>query len=95
MGWRPSYYRKSDNCRIWVDGAGTGSVRILRRINFRVFIGVFKEMLAEIRKTNPEKVRIIIYIAPSINDDLSDNVKEFIEFCRDCIEVDFEVVILE
>ena len=43
------YYRESDNYRAWVDDEGTGSVRILNRVNFKIFIGIFKEILTEIR----------------------------------------------
>jgi hypothetical protein len=49
------YYRESDDYRAWVDEEGTGSIRILNRINFKIFVGIFKEILTEIRKVNPER----------------------------------------
>ncbi len=88
-------YWKSDNYRAWVDGTGTCSIRILKRVNFKVLVRLFKEILAETKKVNPGKARIVFYIAPSINDEISDNAKDFLEFCRECLEVDFEIVILE
>ncbi|MFB3766544.1 MAG: hypothetical protein ACE14P_15035 [Methanotrichaceae archaeon] len=88
------YYRESDNYRAWVDGRGTGNIRILKRVNFRSLIVLFKEMLAETRKANPEKARIVLYIAPSVSEEMSNNSKEFLEFCRVSLGVDFEMVIL-
>lgn len=89
------YYRESENYRASVDGTGTGSVRVLKRVNFKALVHIFKEMLAETRKVNPGKARIIFYISPSLNEEMSDNAKEFLEFCKDCLGVDFEMVILE
>lgn len=88
------YYRESDNYRAWVDGTGTGNIRVLKRMNFNLLIGLFKELLVETRKASPGKARIVFYIAPSINEEISDNSKKFLEFCRDCLGIDFEIVIL-
>ncbi|HWQ18836.1 MAG TPA: hypothetical protein VN455_03600 [Methanotrichaceae archaeon] len=95
MAELPDYYRESEYYRALVDGTGTGSIRLLKRVNFKILVRLFKEMLAETRKVNPEKARIVFYISPSLNEEMSDNSKEFLEFCRDCIGVDFEMIILE
>jgi len=90
-----NYYKESDNYRAWVDDAGIGSVRVLKRVNFKVLVQLFKEMLAEMKKTSPTSARIIFYISRSLNDEMSENTREFLEFCRDCLGVNLEMVILE
>jgi len=89
------YYRESDNYRAWVDDAGIGSVRVLKRVNFKALVHLFKEMLAEMKKADPTNAHMIFYISRSLNDEMSENAREFLEFCRDCLGVDFQMVILE
>lgn len=90
-----SFYRKSPNYRIWVDEAGVGCIRILRRINFKTLVSLFEELHAEIRKGNPGKVHINFYISRSLYDEMSVNAKEFLEFCSSCMGVKFELVLIE
>ncbi|HTY90918.1 MAG TPA: hypothetical protein VMC84_07040 [Methanocella sp.] len=89
------YYRESDHYRAWIDASGNGSVRILKRINFRGLIHLFKEMLTEMKKTPEIAPRITFYISQSLNEEMSDNAKEFIEFCRHCMSVELDLVVLE
>jgi hypothetical protein len=90
-----NYYRKSESYRAWVDNAGVGSVRVLKRVNFRELVRLFKEMLCEMKKISPDRPHMIFYISRSLNDEMSDNAREFLDFCRDCLGIDFEMVILE
>jgi len=90
-----NYYRKSDNYRAWVDNTGIGSVRVLKRVNFKELVQLFKEMLSEMKKASPNRPHVVFYISRSLNDEMSENAKEFLDFCRDCLGIDFEMVILE
>lgn len=89
------YYRESGYYRAWVDASGDGSVRILKRVNFRVLVHLFKEMLAELKNGPMARTHITFYISKSLNDEMSDNAREFIDFCRYCMDIDLELVILE
>jgi hypothetical protein len=93
-----AFIRKSANYRIWVDEAGVGRIRILKRINFKTLVSLFEELHGEIKKrlkSNPGKVHIIFYISKSLYDEMSVNAKEFLEFCQACMGIKFELVLME
>jgi len=98
MNKRDVFVRKSANYRIWVDEAGVGRIRILKRINFKTLVSLFEELHGEIKKTiagNPGKVHIIFYISRSLYDEMSVNAKEFLGFCSSCMGIKFELVLME
>jgi hypothetical protein len=91
------FVRKSANYRVWVDEAGVGRIRVLKRINFKTLIALFEELHGEIRKRiegNPGKVHIIFYISKSLYDEMSVNAKEFLGFCSSCMGIKFELVLI-
>lgn len=92
------FYRKHNNYRVWVDDAGVGRIRILKRINFKTLVNLFEELHAEIRKrnlANPGKVHIVFYISRSLHDEMSVNAKEFLGFCSSCMGINFELVLIQ
>jgi hypothetical protein len=90
-----NYYRESDCYRAWVDNSGTGSVRVLKRVNFKELVRLFKEMLTEMKKVSPHRPHMVFYISRSLHEEMSENAKEFLDFCSDCMGIHFELVILE
>lgn len=98
MNKKDGFYRKSANYRVWVDEAGIGRIRVLKRINFKTLVSLFEELHAEIKKislNNPGKVHIVFYISRSLFDEMSVNAKEFLEFCQSCMGIKFELVLLQ
>ena len=92
------FVRKTPNYRIWVDEAGVGRIRVLKRINFRTLVSLFEEIHGEIKKRatgNPGKIHIIFYISRSLHDEMSVNAKEFLGFCQSCMGIKFELVLME
>ena len=92
------FVRKSANYRVWVDEAGVGRIRILKRINFKTLISLFEELHGEIKKRtldNPGKVNIVFYISKSLYEEMSINAKEFLGFCSSCMGIKFELVLIE
>ncbi len=98
MNEKPRFVRKTASFRIWVDEAGVGQIRILKRINFTTLVAIFEELHGEIRKRmsgNPGKVHIIFYISKSLYDEMSVNAKEFLGFCQSCMGIKFDLVLIE
>lgn len=89
------YFQRSEQYRAWIDGSGTGSIRILKRINAKTLMRILQEMLLEMKKMNQGRHHILFYISRSLNDEMSDNANGFLEFCKACLDVEFEIVILE
>ncbi len=98
MNEREVFVRKTPNYRIWVDEAGVGRIRILRRINFKSLANLFEELHGKIKKRmpgNPGKIHIIFYISKSLYDEMSINSKEFLGFCQSCMGIKFELVLMK
>ena len=89
------FYLESDHYRAWIDGSGIGNIRILKRMNFKALVRLFREMLTEMDKNSAGKTHIQFYISRSLNDEMSDNALEFIDFCKACRGVNLELIILE
>lgn len=87
------FYRKSGSYRIWVDEAGVGHIRVLKRMNFKTLVTLFEQMHAEIKKINPDRIHIIFYVPKSLYDEMSINAKEFLDFCQSCMGITFELAI--
>ncbi len=97
MNEKEVFIRKTANYRIWVDEAGVGRIRILRRINFKTLVNLFEELHGEIKKRiagNPGKVHIIFYISKSLYNEMAVNSKEFLEFCQSCMGIKFDLVLI-
>ena len=98
MNGKPGFVRKTGSFRIWVDEAGVGQIRILKRINFTTLVAIFEELHGEIRKRlagNPGKIHIVFYISKSLYEEMSVNAKEFLGFCQSCMGITFELVLIE
>jgi len=90
-----NYFQRSEQYRAWIDGSGTGSIRILKRVNAKTLMRILQEMLLEMKKTRQGRHHILFYISRSLNDEMSDNANEFLAFCKACLDVDFELIIVE
>ncbi|WP_424028201.1 hypothetical protein [Methanoregula sp.] len=89
--------RKTPSYRVWIDEKNVAHFRLVKRINFKTFIGLCRESyLAIDKETELHELhpRIIIYIPRSLYDEMSENVSEFIMFCRSCTDATFELSII-
>lgn len=90
------FIRKTANYRAWVDEAGIGRIRILKRINFKTLASLFEELHGEIKNRIKEgKVNIVFYISKSLYEEMSVNAKDFLGFCQSCMGIKFELVLIE
>jgi hypothetical protein len=86
--------RKTPSYRVWIDDRNIAHFRLVKRINFKTFIGLCRESYLAIDKETGHHPRIIIYIPRSLYDEMSENVSEFIMFCRSCTDATFELSII-
>ena len=86
--------RKTTSYRVWIDDKGVAHIRLVKRINFKTLIGLCRESYLAIDKNTEHHPRIIIYIPRSLYDEMSENVTEFIMFCRSCTDATFELSII-
>ena len=84
-------FRNTRSYRILIDKTGTGHIRIVKRINFSTFISLCRETYLALDRTSGLSTRIIIYVPRSVYNVMSDNVREFITFCRSCTDAVFEL----
>lgn len=89
------FYRESNSYRIAVDESGVGSVRILKRINFKTFIQIFRDLFVEMNKIDHSGSHVVFYVSRSLHEEMSDNTREFIDFCNVCMNTTFELIIVE
>jgi hypothetical protein len=89
------FFRKADTYRVMIDNDGTGHIRIIKRMNFRMILTLFKELYLEIRKTPGRSPHIIIHVSQSLYDEMSENLKEFLLFCSACLDGTFELAVVE
>ncbi len=90
-----TFYRESNSYRIAVDDSGVGSVRVLKRINFKTFIQLFRDLFVEMKKVDPAGSHVVFYVSRSLYEEMSDNTREFIDFCNVCMNTTFELIIVE
>ncbi|MCX6689668.1 MAG: hypothetical protein NTZ39_08290 [Methanoregula sp.] len=88
-------FRKTNSYRVLIDPDGTGHIRIIRRVNFRTILLVFKEVYLELKKNPGTKPCIVIYLSRSLNTEMSDNMRVFLDFVISCLEGSFELCIVE
>jgi len=86
--------KENKNYRIMVDSEGTGHIRILRRINLRTLMEIFKDLYLELKKNPEKKPHMIIYVSPSIYEEMSDNMKHFHDFAVSCMDGKFELTVI-
>jgi hypothetical protein len=86
--------RKTRDYRILIDQNGIGHIRIVRRINFRIFIILCKETYLALNRTPDTYPRIVIYIPRSLYESMSENICEFVTFGRSCTDTVFELQVI-
>jgi phosphopantetheine adenylyltransferase len=89
------FFRKTETYRIIIDAHGVGHIRIIKRMNFRTILNLFKELYLEIRKDPTKKPHIVIHLSQSLCDEMSDNLREFLLFCSTCLDGKFELAVVE
>ncbi|MCC4771673.1 hypothetical protein FXV91_16330 [Methanosarcina sp. DH2] len=57
MGLSNGDVKENKSYRIMIDSEGTGHIRIIRRINLKTLIEIFKDLYLEL-KPDPDKSRI-------------------------------------
>ena len=89
------FFRKADTYRIMIDPDGVGHIRIIKRMNFRTVLTLFKELYLELRKGQASRPHIIIHVSRSLCDEMSENIREFLLFCSTCLDGTFELSVVE
>jgi hypothetical protein len=73
---------------------GVGHIRIIKRINLKVRIEIFKDLYLELKKNPGKKPHIAIYVSRSIYEEMSDNMKNFHDFTVSCMDGTFDLIII-
>lgn len=87
-------FRKTGSYRVLIDAEGTGHIRIIRRVNFRTLLHIFRDVYLELKK-NSARPHIVIYLSNSLNEEMSENLRDFLDFVVSCLEGSFEIRIVE
>jgi len=77
-----------------IDSEGAGHIRIIRRINLKTLIEIFKDIYLELKKNPNKKPHIIIYVSRSVYEEMSDNMKHFHDFVVSCMDGTFDLIII-
>lgn len=77
-----------------IDSAGVGHIRIIRRINLKILIEIFKDLYIELKKNSTKKPHIYIYVSRSIYEEMSGNVKHFHDLAVSCMDGTFDLIII-
>jgi hypothetical protein len=88
-------FLKTASYRVLIDDDGVGHIRITKRVNFRTILQLFREVYLELRKRSDTRPRVVIYLSPSLSDEMSDNLKDFLDFAVSCMDGTFELAIVE
>jgi len=86
--------RKTGDYRVLVDQNGTGHIRIVRRINFRIFIMLCMETYLELKRKPTRNHKIVIHIPRSLYGSMSENISEFVNFCHTCTNAVIELQVV-
>lgn len=94
MGLSDQNLKESKNYRIMIDSEGTGHIRILRRINLKTLMEIFKDLYLRLKKNSEKQPHMMIYVSPSVYEEMSDNMKQFHEFAVACMDGTFELIVI-
>ncbi len=94
MGLNELNLKQNKNYRVMIDSEGIGHIRIIRRINLKTLIEVFKELYLELKKDPIKEPHIKTYISHSIYEEMSDNMKHFHDFAVSCMDGTFELIVI-
>lgn len=91
------FFRVTKKYRIWVDEEGIGRIRILKRVNLKTLMDLFEQVYNQIKKqTSPENIpRIVFYISKSIFNEMSGDSKAFLDFCRNNLDIELDIILIE
>ncbi|RPJ76791.1 MAG: hypothetical protein EHM20_07010 [Alphaproteobacteria bacterium] len=86
--------KQNKSYRTMIDSEGAGHIRIIRRINLKTLIEIFKDIYLELKKNPNKKPHIIIYVSRSVYEEMSDNMKHFHDFVVSCMDGTFDLIII-
>ena len=86
---------RTPSYRVLIDHEGIAHIRIIRRVNFRTILQVFKEVHNELKKKPDTQPHIVIHLSRSLSGEMSDNLKDFLDFTISCMECRVELSIVE
>lgn len=86
--------KQNKSYRTMIDSEGAGHIRIIRRINLKTLIEIFKELYLELKKDPEKKPHITIYVSHSIYEEMSENMKHFHEFAVSCMDGTFDLIVI-
>ena len=86
--------KQNKSYRTMIDSEGAGHIRIIRRINLKTLIKIFKELYLELKKNPDKDPYICIYVSRSIYEEMSDNMKHFHEFAVSCMDGEFDLIVI-
>jgi hypothetical protein len=94
MGLSERNLKENKSYRTLIDSEGIGHIRIIRRINLKTLIEIFKSLYLELKEDPDKKPRINIYVSRSIYEEMSDNMKHFHDFVVSCMDGTFDLIII-
>jgi len=77
-----------------IDSEGAGHIRIIKRINQKTLMEIFKELYLELKKDPDKKPHITIYVSNSIYEEMSQSMKSFHDFAVSCMDGTFDLIII-
>ncbi|MFQ6062332.1 MAG: hypothetical protein ACE5J9_04050 [Methanosarcinales archaeon] len=86
------FFRVTKEYRIWVDEEGIGRIRILKNVNLKTIMDLIEQVYTKINKN---KKRIVFYISKSLYSKMSDNSKAFLDFCRNNLDIELDIILIE
>ena len=86
--------KQKKSYRTMIDSDGVGHIRIIRRINLKTLIEIFKDLYLELKKDPERKPHITIYVSNSVYEEMSDNMKHFHEFTVSCMDGTFDLFVI-
>jgi hypothetical protein len=94
MGLSDLNLKQKKSYRTMIDSEGAGHIRIIRRINLKTLIEIFKDLYLELKKNPDRKPHITIYVSNSIYEEMSDNMKHFHDFAVSCMDGTFDLIVI-
>jgi hypothetical protein len=93
MGEYSTMLVKADHYRIWLDCQSIGHIRITRRLSTSVIISLVKVAYLAMRRRGIHKPSLVLHISRSLSSETSKSMDTFLEFCRECLELEVKFLI--
>ncbi len=94
MGDYGTMLEKADRYRIWLDCRSVGHIRITRRVSTSVLISLVKVVVLAMRRKGVQKPSLVLHFSRSLGSETSKSMDTFLEFCRECLELEIKVFIV-